>query len=98
MIARRSSGSSRADRGVEPTRSQNITVTWRRSASGCTGESGASRRVAGKCRDRVEQQSAMPHRSYPDADQVLGRQPRQDLRVNIILAERRLVLRKPEAA
>jgi hypothetical protein len=33
MISRRSSGSSRADRGVEPTRSQNITVTCRRSAS-----------------------------------------------------------------
>src|SRR5262249_28056726 len=32
MIPRRSSGSSRADRGVEPTRSQNITVSWRRSA------------------------------------------------------------------
>src|ERR1700756_4045899 len=35
---RRSSGSMRADRAVEPTKSENITVTWRRSAwsSGCT--------------------------------------------------------------
>ena len=32
-MPRRSSGSSRADRAVEPTRSQNITVSWRRSAS-----------------------------------------------------------------
>jgi hypothetical protein len=32
MIARKSSGSSRADKAVEPTRSQNITVSWRRSA------------------------------------------------------------------
>jgi hypothetical protein len=40
----------------------------------------------------------MPDRSYTDADQVLGRQPRQHLRVNIILAEGRRVSRKPEAA
>src|SRR5215467_6024922 len=33
MISRNSSGSSRADSAVEPTRSQNITVSWRRSAA-----------------------------------------------------------------
>ena len=43
MIARMSSGSSRADIAVEPTRSQNITVSWRRSAA-----SGA-----GSCADEV---------------------------------------------
>ena len=32
MTSRRSSGSIRADRAVEPTRSENSTVTWRRSA------------------------------------------------------------------
>jgi SAM domain (Sterile alpha motif) len=32
MISRRSSGSMRAESAVEPTRSENITVTWRRSA------------------------------------------------------------------
>ena len=32
MTSRRSSGSMRADSAVEPTRSENITVTWRRSA------------------------------------------------------------------
>src|SRR5450631_1535788 len=32
MTSRRSSGSRRAESGVEPTRSENITVTWRRSA------------------------------------------------------------------
>jgi hypothetical protein len=32
MIPRRSSGSLRAERAVEPTRSANITVSWRRSA------------------------------------------------------------------
>src|SRR5262249_41756677 len=34
MISRMSSGSRRAERAVEPTRSQNITVSWRRSAEG----------------------------------------------------------------
>src|ERR1700738_4150670 len=32
MTSRRSSGSKRTESGVEPTRSQNITVSWRRSA------------------------------------------------------------------
>src|SRR5262245_40814808 len=32
MISRMSSGSSRADSAVDPARSQNITVSWRRSA------------------------------------------------------------------
>src|SRR6516164_4853042 len=37
MTSRKSSGSSRDDRGVEPTRSQNITVSWRRSAVSVRG-------------------------------------------------------------
>src|SRR6516162_9765825 len=41
MIPRRSSGSNRADSGVEPTRSQNITVSWRRSAVSERGGGGA---------------------------------------------------------
>jgi hypothetical protein len=43
MTSRRSSGSIRADKAVEPTRSENITVTWRRSAvsRGATGEAEA---------------------------------------------------------
>ena len=32
MTSRKSSGSMRADSAVEPTKSENITVTWRRSA------------------------------------------------------------------
>src|SRR5216684_1599033 len=37
MTSRRSSGSKRTDSGVEPTRSQNITVSWRRSAASARG-------------------------------------------------------------
>ena len=43
MTSRKSSGSMRADSAVEPTKSENMTVTWRRSpvscgfGSGCVG-------------------------------------------------------------
>jgi len=40
MISRRSSGSMRAESAVEPTRSENITVTCRRSAASCTLRAG----------------------------------------------------------
>ena len=40
MTLRMSSGSSRADSAVEPTRSENMTVSWRRSAASATGGSG----------------------------------------------------------
>jgi hypothetical protein len=43
---RRSSGSMRAERAVEPTRSENITVTWRRSARSSRGALGAVDAVA----------------------------------------------------
>src|SRR5215472_1347244 len=43
MTSRKSSGSRRADSGVEPTRSQNINVSWRRSAlSGRDGGAGGA--------------------------------------------------------
>ena len=41
MTSRRSSGSMRAESAVEPTRSENITVTWRRSAVSCGAADGA---------------------------------------------------------
>ena len=40
MTSRRSSGSMRAERAVEPTKSENITVTWRRSARSSGGALG----------------------------------------------------------
>ena len=38
MTSRRSSGSIRAESAVEPTRSENITVTWRRSVVSFEGD------------------------------------------------------------
>ena len=38
----------------------------------------------------------MADRGHADGDQVLGRQVRQDVPVDFVVAERRLVLRKTE--
>src|SRR5580693_5295710 len=50
MTSRKSSGSSRVDSAVEPTRSQNITVIWRRSAAFAERATGAaiSEKAAGE--------------------------------------------------
>src|SRR5215831_17369582 len=46
MISRMSSGSRRAESAVEPTRSQNMTVSWRRSAHAmCSSNRGAAAAV-----------------------------------------------------
>ena len=69
MTSRRSSGSMRAESAVEPTRSENITVTWRRSASvfsrpvDCRKSVGWRRfraRVSAQGSNGVEQLTAMP--------------------------------------
>ena len=90
MTSRKSSGSSRDESEVEPTRSQNITVSCRRSASIVGGEIGvgvaltagwAESRVgsAPQGSDRGQQLAAMADRGNADADQVVGRQLRQHL-------------------
>src|SRR5262249_25434217 len=42
MTSRRSSGSMRVESAVEPTKSENITVTWRRSAASTGGPGDAA--------------------------------------------------------
>src|SRR6478672_4391532 len=56
-----SSGSSRADRAVEPTRSQIITVRWRRSAS--SRNSGSLAVAEATHRDRALNFAAMPQQN-----------------------------------
>ena len=100
MISRRSSGSRRADSAVEPTRSQNITVTWRRSAASwevCRKRRiGCGYRVAQRG-DGIEQLAAMPDGADAKLFQVLRRQTRQDRVVDRIVAERRLILFETKA-
>ena len=97
----------RADSAVEPTKSENITVTWRRSARSSGGalgvldavaastEGALPLRVVTQSGDSIEQLHAVPKRRDAKLFQVLVRQAREDRLVYLILAECRLVL--PEA-
>jgi len=86
--------SNRTDKAVEPTRSQNITVSCRRSASAvafagdAAGTSSAARPAPA---DRFQQQPAMADRGYAQFFQIVDRQLRQDAQVDLVLAESLLV-------
>ena len=94
----------RAERAVEPTKSENITVTWRRSAESARGcvycrRTGTSRRcrafVSTQSCDGIEELDAMPECCDAKLFQVLRRQARKNRLVYLILAECCLIL--PEA-
>jgi hypothetical protein len=100
MISRRSSGSNRAESDVDPTSSENITVTCRRSAALWLPQ---QRRIPGwrayfsaEGSDRVEQLTAMPYKLDPEVLQVLRRQARQDRLIDLVVAEVRLILFEAE--
>ena len=106
MTSRRSSGSMRADSAVEPTKSENITVTWRRSAVSrgdvihCHWSDDRA-----QCGLRVCFAERRSHRSNlrrcPSSDakllQVLIRQDREDRSVYLVLAECCLILSEAQA-
>ena len=54
------------------------------------------RRIGAELGDRVEQAPAVPDQSDAEILQILGRQARQYPRVDLVRAERRLVLLEPE--
>src|ERR1700730_15114129 len=100
MTSRKSSGSSRAESSVERTRSQNITVSCRRSASApplpSPASEGRAREGAIECSDGVKQASTRPDQTDAKILQVLGGQARQYPCVDLVCAERRLVLLEAE--
>src|SRR6266852_341904 len=102
MTSRKSSGSRREDSSVEPVRSQNITVSCRRSDSAPTlpspASGGGGREGAAEGGDGVEQPPAMANQADAEILQILGRQARQYPRVDLVRAERRLVLTEPKTA
>ena len=97
----------RAESAVEPTKSENITVTWRRSASSsgrgawgtrrgrCVNGGRLAARVAPQGSDGIQQLHTVPKRCDAKLLQVLVRQTRKNRLVYVILAEYRLIL--PEA-
>ena len=97
----------RAESAVEPTRSENITVTWRRSARSsemrgwgtgrgrCVNGWRLAARVGAQSSDSIEQLQPMPNCCDAKLLQRLVRQARKDGLVYLILAECRLIL--PEA-
>ena len=100
MTSRKSSGSMRAESAVEPTRSENITVTWRRSAASASGRTGAELksvpiRGGGQTYNRFEQTLAVPQRHAKFFKVVVG-QLGQNIRVDFVRAERGLILIKPK--
>ena len=107
MTSRRSSGSMRAESAVEPTRSENITVTWRRSARSSGEALGALDVVAASTEGALPlasvRRAAMASSSLrrcpsdvtPSSFRSSCRQARKNRLVYLILAECRLIL--PEA-
>ena len=99
-----SSGSSRAASSVEPTRSTNITVSCRRSASrGGAGRWPASlvlpSRSAGSRRAAIALSSLLRWPSgTPSSSQILIVEVREDLMVDRVLGEDRRILGKPDLA
>ena len=97
MTSRKSSGSMRAERAVEPTRSENMTLTCRRSArsSGALGTSGRGHcfsraRLAVSVVRKVAITSSSLRRcpsARRQAPSSPRRQVRQDRFVNLVLAE-----------
>ena len=93
----------RTDSAVEPTKSENITVTWRRSARSSGEMLGALDVVAASaegalpalsaCRrsDSFQEHPAVTDRTNADFLQVLLREARQDPLVYLVIAECRLV-------
>ena len=97
MTSRRSSGSSRAESAVEPTRSQNSTVSCRRSAARGAASSSRCASLSGRAElgDRAQELLAVTERE-PELLQVLVGQVRQDLAVNVVLGKDRPVAAEPQ--
>src|SRR6516162_2854504 len=111
MTSRRSSGSRRVAKGVDPTRSQNMMVSCRRSASAaalpsaaCGGAPGwpPGEGVAGvgltKLGNGFEQLAPVAHRRHADVLEIIGGQLRQHCPIDFVFPEGDLVSLETQAA
>jgi hypothetical protein len=97
----------RAERAVEPTRSENITVTWRRSAkSGGRGDGICRSRPTDSRRcvfldvvqigNRTQELAAMTERHHPDLFEILIVQITQNRKIDVILTKALRILLNAE--
>ena len=105
MTSRRSSGSIRAESAVEPTRSENITVTCRRSAvswvSGPVAATGVGEGASGGAtRAAIASSSFLRCPNDADADvlEIVVCQPAQQLAVDVVGAENLGILGETDRA
>src|SRR5437870_5027180 len=100
MISRKSSGSWRAARAVEPTRSQNITVSCRvrhRPVPGHRGTPLSRRRGLGAERGNgVEELSGVASEHHAEILEILRRQLRQRLPIDLVVVEGRHIALKAQ--
>ena len=90
----KTSGSRAADKAVESVRSQNTTVTWRRSASPTTSAEGAAAATR-RCGDRLQQPAPIPQRDAKPLQIGLG-EVRQNVEIDVRSLEgRRVLLKSP---
>jgi hypothetical protein len=101
MTSRRSSGSIRAESAVDPTRSENITVTWRRSAvsrafgSFALSVFGASGGAPGKLCDSRQHYPPMPEEDADVLEVLIGQMTERG-DTNAVLSEALPVLPETE--
>ena len=101
MMARKSSGSSRAAELGQPAKSQNKHGKMTPLGLGGNRRRGRSHGAVAppvQRGDRIEQPPAVADQRHPEILQILGGQTGQYARVNLIVAERRRVLSKPQIA
>ena len=94
-------GSSRADSAVEPTRSQNMIVSWRRSARRAGPAADRPRLHGGlgaQRGDRLEKLAPMATKCHPEILEVLRRELRQHVPIDLVITQRLVVTLKTKAA
>src|SRR6185436_15456425 len=97
MTSRRSSGSIRAESAVEPTRSENITVTWRRfGAVGSFWLRWRGRRYRRSFGDSFQQPFAVAERSDAEFLQVGVVELGENCKVDVVLGKPLRVLPETE--
>src|SRR5438105_2627207 len=100
MTSRKSSGSRRAASAVEPTRSENITVQLPAFGIGrCRGIAGRCCPGGGRCAERgdgVKEPATVSSEHHAEILEILSRQLRQRIPIDLVIAEGRHIALKAQ--